>query len=120
LPANVRKARKILSDRATTIADYMPFGYKVNTFAANLAGNFDVATVDTHGIQAALNNVEATVTLKRTSYDVFSQCYVNAAHRAGLDAATFQAIIWHTWKRMYPRAMKIQVRRQWFITGELE
>ena len=120
LPANVRKARRILEDRATVMMPYFPHGPKVNTFAANLAGNYDVATVDTHCIQAALNDVEATINLKWSRYNVFSQCYVNAASRVGLAPAHFQSVIWHVWKRLHPRVSKIQQRRQWHVIGELE
>lgn len=120
LPANIRKAQRIRDDRACTIADYFPFGYKVNTFAANLAGNWSVATVDTHGLQAALNDVRSTLTLRRASYDVFSQCYVDAASAVGLEPAHFQAIVWHVWRRLYPWGRKQKLRQQWYTVGELE
>lgn len=117
LHANLAKAECIRNDRAKIMLPYFPHGPKVNTFAANLAGNYTIATVDTHGLQAALNDVQATYTLRWTPYQVFSQCYVNVAHTVGLLPAYFQAIIWHVWKRRYPWERKQQLRKQWHVIG---
>ncbi len=93
-------------------------GPKVCSFAANLAGDMTHVTVDTHGIQAALNNPLATITLKWVPYRVFAECYAVVANELGLEPATFQAIVWHVWKRLYPRIWKIQNRKQWHVIGE--
>ena len=44
--------------------------------------------------------------------------YVNAANAINIEPATFQAILWHTWKRMYPPALKRSRRHQWSVMGE--
>ena len=75
-------------------------------------------TVDTHAMQAALNDVKATYTLKWAPYAVFARCYVDAAKRLLRPPAEFQAIIWHTWKRMHPPASKRASRQQWAAMGE--
>lgn len=96
-----------------------PCGPKVANFAENLAGNMhEYVTVDTHGCQAALNNPLATVTLKWTPYRIFADCYTAVACEVGYSPAEFQAIIWYTWKRLYPRIWKQQHRRQWYVVGE--
>src|SRR6266404_4335581 len=118
LNVNVRKAQRIIANRAGQITPYFPYGPKVASFAVNLAGDYSHATIDTHAMQAGLNDVQATYTLKWGPYAVFAQCYVNAAKIVGIDPATFQAIIWHVWKRKYPRTVKLQLRRQWHVMGE--
>lgn len=120
LHANVRKARRIFADRATDITAYFPYGPKVASFACNLAGDYSHATIDTHAMQAALNDVQARYTLKLQPYACFAECYERVARKAGLEPAHFQAILWHTWKRLHPRVSKIAARRQWEPIGELE
>ena len=96
-----------------------PCGPKVANFAENLVGNMhEYVTVDTHGCQAVLNNPLSTVTLKWTPYRIFADCYTSVARDVGHSPAEFQAIIWHTWKRLYPRVWKQQHRRQWHPVGE--
>lgn len=99
---------------------YFPTGPKVGSFAENLAGRDDIVTVDTHAMQAALNDVEARYTLKWTPYQVFQSAYTRAAQRVNRSPAEFQAIIWHVWKRLNPPQHKRNVRRQWEVIGELE
>ncbi len=118
LHANLAKARRIVADRAGQITPYFPYGPKVASFAVNLAGDYSHATIDTHAMQAALNDVQATYTLKWGPYAVFAQCYVSAAKVVGIEPATFQAIIWHIWKRKYPHGTKQKLRQQWYVMGE--
>ena len=113
----LRKAIRIRDNRATDTRSYFPQGPKVESFSRNLAGDYSIATVDTHMVQAALADVEATVTLRWLPYAVFSQCYGNVARTVGLEPAICQAILWHTWRRLYPRVTKIQRRRQWHVIG---
>src|SRR5206468_38808 len=95
-----------------------PFGPKVNSFARNLSGDDTVVTVDTHAMQAALNDVKSTYTLKWGPYNIFARCYVDAAKRIGRAPAEFQAILWFTWKRLHPPASKRAARQQWSVIGE--
>lgn len=125
LHSNLRKA-EVLRDtdyraESQTIAIRMikafPGGPKVNSFAHNLAGDSLVVTVDTHAAQAGLNDPLANVRLPWTPYRIFAECYAVAARKVDRQPAEFQAIVWHTWKRLYPRVWKIQNRTQWFAIG---
>ena len=118
--ANIRKAEHIRDDRAGSTLSYFPCGPKVNSFSANLKGNYDEVTVDTHAIQAAVNDVQTNLSLKWHRYTIFAAAYSRAATKANREPAEFQAILWHTWKRLHPRASKIQERKQWHVCGELE
>ena len=130
IKVNIAKAEALRDDKLTEKHDYQfsgvcrrmreafPTGPKVNNFAQNLAGDNAVVTVDTHAMQAALNDVKSTYTLKWAPYNVFARCYVDAAKRIGRAPAEFQAIIWHTWKRLNPPASKRNKRRQWEVIGE--
>ena len=116
LGKNLSRARLIREQRTGRLADLMllfPQGPKVNCFAWNLAGHDNIVTIDTHGIQAALDDVTATITLKWTPYRIFAECYATAAARVGLSPTTFQATIWCTWKHLHPRVSKIQARTRW-------
>lgn len=116
LPVNVTKARAILQDAPTStlaMLRYFPSGPKVNSFAANLAGDDVLVTVDTHALQAAFGDVTVTRTLKWPAYTVLAECYASAALRVGLAGPTFQAIVWHAWKLAHPRVSKLQARRRW-------
>lgn len=116
--ANIDKAQRILYDKATSTLEYFPQGPKVASFALNLAGNDTAVTVDTHAMQAGLRDVQSTYTLPWQPYMCFASAYERAADRLSLPAAMFQAIIWHTWKRLYPPAAKRNARRQWDVIGE--
>ena len=116
--SNVAKAERIRDDRSHDMRHYFSYGPKVYSFACNLAGDYSVVTVDTHALQAALANVQATYKLKWGPYAVFAECYANAAKVVGLEPATFQAILWHTWKRKYPPSAKRSKRKQWEVIGE--
>ncbi len=110
LRANIEKAKRILTDRAGDILPYFPQGPKVNSFARNIAGNYqDAVTIDRHAIECAWNDTtlpECDLRATWTHYAVYAECYARVASRVGLDAAIFQAIVWHVWKREHPAASK--------------
>jgi hypothetical protein len=123
LRSNIAKARLMRDSNpseslSTRMMRLFPSGPKVNSFALNLAGDNSVVTVDTHAMQAGLNNVMARYTLPWRPYRVFAECYARAAVSVAESPATFQAIIWHAWKRFYPRGVKNQLRKQWEVLGE--
>lgn len=118
IAANYDKAERIRVERADSPMGYFKSAPKVCSFARNLAGDMDYVTVDTHATQAALNDVQLTVTLKWNRYVLFALCYERAARKVHRSPAEFQAIIWHTWKRKYPVERKRQLRRQWDVIGE--
>jgi hypothetical protein len=109
------KARRMLRDRALHIREYFPQGPKVFHFAENLAGCETAVTVDTHAMQAALSDVLASYRLAWRPYLVFAGAYMRASERCKVSPATFQAIIWHVWKRKHPRASKLNARKQWVV-----
>lgn len=116
--ANIDKATRIYLDRAESTLAYFPQGPKVASFALNLAGNDTAVTVDTHAMQAAIGDVTANYRLPWAPYMCFASAYEIAANRVNRPAAEFQAIIWHTWKRMHPPQAKRNARRQWDVIGE--
>ena len=123
LRSNIAKARLMrdsnpLESLSTRMMRLFPSGPKVNSFALNLAGDNNVVTVDTHAMQAGLNDVMARYTLKWAPYKVFAECYARAAVNVNRMPCEFQAIIWHAWKRLYPRGVKNQLRKQWEVIGE--
>lgn len=123
LRVNISKAQSILAaaryardsktryDAHNDMLRLFPEGPKVNSFAYNLAGNDTFVTVDTHAIQAALNDARVTIGLRWLPYRVFAECYAQSAVDVGLSPATFQAIVWHYWKERYPAQTKKQIRR---------
>lgn len=124
LHANLRKAERLRDSNWKTeqglslharMLEQFPGGPKVCNFAANLAGDSLFVTVDTHAAQAALNNPLASIQLPWTPYKIFAECYVIAAAKAGRQPSEFQAIVWHVWKRLYPRTWKIHNRKQWHV-----
>lgn len=115
---NLTSAECIRDNRLSNTLATMPHGPKVASFACNLAGDFQMVTVDTHATQAALADVKATVSLHWPAYAAFAEAYRLAAWQLNLEPATFQAIIWHAWKRLYPRVKKINLRKQWEVVGE--
>jgi len=118
--ANVTKAEALRNARESDTRTVFKSGPKVYNFSRNIAGDYSAVTVDTHALQAALCDVEVTIALKQSSYDCFAAAYYDAAKSLRLEPAVFQAIIWHTWKRMYPRTIKIQRRRQWHVIGDAD
>ncbi len=116
--ANITKAQRIYTDRAESTLPYFPCGPKVASFALNLAGSDTAVTVDTHAAQAALADVASTVWLKWQPYLCFVSAYEIAANYVSQPASTFQAIIWHTWKRLHPPKEKQRLRQQWSVIGE--
>lgn len=125
LHSNLRKAERLRdsdwkSDRLTIggrMLEAFPGGPKVNSFANNLAGDMSYVTVDTHAVQAALNDPLITLGIPWTPYRIFAECYACAAAKVDRQPAEFQAIVWHVWKRLYPRVWKIQNRTQWFAVS---
>lgn len=111
--ANVEKAKRIREDHATNIVDYFPTGPKVASFAANLMGDWNVVTVDTHASQAALLNPLATPRLTIPAYAAFATAYQQAAKSLGMLPAHLQAIIWVHWKYRHPTDVKRLSRRKW-------
>jgi hypothetical protein len=109
----LRKAKRIRDDRATNITEYFPQGPKVASFAACLAGDRRFPTIDTHMMQASLNDVKANYTLKWCPYTDFAQACIDAALHTCYQPAEFQAIVWHVWKRLHPRVNKIRERSRW-------
>lgn len=116
--SNVCKAQVLRDARESDTRMVFKSGPKVHAFSRNLSGDFSCVTVDTHATQAALCDVEVTVGLKQASYDCFAEAYRLAAISLGIEPAVFQAVIWHTWKRMYPTTTKIRRRAQWSAMGE--
>lgn len=112
LRVNLFKARRILVDRAIAMNPYFKAGPKVCAFAANLSGNGDAVTIDTHGIQAAMNHPTTTKSIHPSSYRVFAECYATVAREFGLRPCDFQATIWCVWKRRYSPARKRQIIRE--------
>ena len=101
--SNVRKAQAIRDDNATDTIGYFKIGCKVRSFAINLAGNYDVVTVDTHGAQIASGDVCRTLRVDTWArYKPVARAYVDCAHTVKLAPAHLQAITWLTWKRLYP------------------
>lgn len=106
-----RKARAIADDHATDTIGYFPQGYKVRSFACNLAGDSNIVTVDTHALQVAMGDVRSTVTMRSwEQYAHVASAYTRAATVAGIAPATLQAITWVAWKRIYSPERKRALR----------
>jgi hypothetical protein len=109
----VRTAERIRDDNATQLDGYFKVGCKVRSFAANLAGDYTVATIDTHAAQIAAGNPKANLrvdTWKR--YEPVASAYVDAAKEIGIHPATVQAVTWLAWKRLFPPERKRAIRRR--------
>lgn len=111
LHLNLRKAERIRRERITDTRVCFASGPKVHNFSLNLAGNFSVVTVDAHAAQAALDDPTFSAGLKPTTYTLIAECYQTAARTLGCEPATLQAILWLTWKRLYPAAEKRALQR---------
>lgn len=118
LRKNIEHARNIVRLRHTSIYAVFKSAPKVASFAQNLQGNYRAVTVDTHCVQAAMNDVTATVSLHEKQYAAFADAYAEVARDVNYPPAIFQAIVWHIWKRRYPAIRKRNLRRQWDAIGE--
>lgn len=113
LQTNIRKAVSLLDSRGHDIGAVFKSAPKVASFACNLAGDYDVVTVDTHAAQALRNDVLSTDRLTIPLYSAMSVCYRVAASHVGRLPAEFQAICWLAWKRRYPTRDKIARRSRY-------
>ena len=111
LKANILKAQDILRESATTLDAHFREAPKVRAFAANLGGNLDAVTVDTHAGQAAwadpLHNGKWTL----AQYRVIASVYQKLALEVGLQPAALQAVVWVVWKRLYQPGAKRALSR---------
>lgn len=110
--ANIDKAIAIRDNCAISTLDYFKSGPKVACFAANLAGDNTLVTIDTHAIQAALLDTTVSFGLRWPQYQVVAECYATAASKVNYRPATFQAIIWCAWKRLYSPEEKRAIKRR--------
>lgn len=112
LQANRIKAERCRDDNfGSDLAARVPYGLKVQSFAANLKGYCNVVTVDTHALQAALGNPEVSCGLKRSAYIAFARAYLAVAAEVSLNPCDFQAIIWLVWRRLYAPETKRAILR---------
>lgn len=123
LRLNLAKALRLrdsdsTADLAARMREQFPTGPKVLNFALNLVGNMDAVTVDTHAFQCALGDPLSTITVRPTTYAIVADCFRTVADEMAVSPAAFQAILWHSWRRQYPRIWKIQNRAQWSAIGE--
>ena len=78
----LRIAERIRDEHATDTVDYFLQGCKVRSFAANLAGAYNVVTVDTHGAQIAVGDPAANLRVDTWHrYEPVARAYVSAAKR---------------------------------------
>lgn len=106
LNANLQKAYRIIADGAVDVSRYSPGGFKVQSFASNLAGNDGAVTVDTHAMQAALGDPTFAGCFRRPHYLIYSEVYRQAARKVRRLPSEFQAIVWLAWKSKYPAGLK--------------
>jgi len=112
LLGNVVKAERIRDEGIEDTRLVFPVGPKVWNFSRNLAGEWQRAvTVDTHMVQVTFGSPTANRTLKWAAYDAVACAIKRAAAEADEIPAHFQAITWLTWKQMYPRIVKRELRR---------
>ena len=119
---NVRKAL-ILRDVDPDVWNYLsaedmmprvfPTGPKVACFAGNLGGSSALVTVDTHAAQAAVGDPTFSAGLRWKLYTAIATAYAEAAADFDIAPADFQAILWVTWKRVYPSARKRTIKAQY-------
>lgn len=112
LRTNVFKARRILVDRAIALAPYFVDGPKVRAFASNLSGDASAVTIDTHAVQAALNEPLWRKSIARRQYDVFAAVYADVAKEFNHRPCDFQAIVWCAWKRRHTTSDKKRMLAQ--------
>lgn len=112
---NVAKAQRLRDwptpERlAERMAAVFPTGPKVTCFAANLAGDDRLVTVDTHASQAAIGDPTISLGLRPKPYTIIASAYEVAARKEHIPPAAFQAIVWVTWKRLFPGAKKRSIK----------
>lgn len=106
LRANVLKARAVLTDRALSLDGYFKEGPKVRAFALNLQGNPWPITIDTHAVQALMNDSVYRKSFHPAAYAIFADCYRDVALALDVRPCDFQAIIWCAWKRRHTTSDK--------------
>jgi hypothetical protein len=106
LRANVDKARRIHADRALDIVGYFKDAPKVSAFCQNLQGNGARVTIDTHAVQAAVNDPLWRKSLHSQAYRIFADVYASVAKEFGLRPCDFQAVIWCAWKAKFTTSDK--------------
>lgn len=111
--SNVDKAIRLLDSGSHDIGSVFKCAPKVASFACNLAGVYDVVTVDTHAAQALRNDVLSTDRLTLPLYSAMASIYAESAAHARVLPATFQAVCWLAWKRLYPTRDKIARRSRY-------
>lgn len=111
----VSRARRIREEQSTdvlaTMRRYYPTGYKVQAFAQNLIGCDTAVTVDSHAAQAAVNDITRVRTDNPRIYNAIASAYVDVAGETTYAPAELQAILWHTWKALYPATVKRHILR---------
>ena len=115
LQVNLRKAEQIRDENLPNTLTVFKVGCKVANFAANLAGDWtNAVTVDTHAAQIAAGSVALNLKVGTwKQYEPVARAYQDAARRVNLEPAILQAIVWVTWKRLYPAAQKRVIRRRY-------
>ena len=96
---NLRIARRVLKQRATSPAYYFQNAPKVAAFAEALSGNDWSVVIDRHASGAALGDMDDDGPGTAVQYEAVATAYRQAA--AGLDVSPchLQAAIWLEWKR---------------------
>lgn len=115
---NVAKAQRLrdgapISEVTARMAAVFPYGPKVTCFAANLAGDDNVVTVDTHAAQAAIGDPTLYPPLKWNRYAQIATAFVDASGATPHPPAAFQAILWLAWRRLFPAAHKRSIKRRY-------
>lgn len=108
LQANITKALRIRDEQTTVAGLYaiFPQGPKVNCFAANLAGDDSVVTIDGHAFQACMNDPSLSFGFRWNHYAEISKVYVDVAHDLGIAPTALQAVTWCAWRERWPRETK--------------
>jgi len=106
LRRNVEIARRVLADGAVSLDGYFANGPKVSAFSRNLMGDSDAVTVDTHAVQAVLNNPTYARGVKPAQYPIVADAYRTVARELGYRPCDFQAVIWCAWKRRHTTVAK--------------
>lgn len=79
-------------------------GDKTRQFCTAIAraGDSDIAVIDRHAYDAAVNIVHTDATrpaITKKVYRQFAEAYFQASIESGIPVAPLQAIVWVTWKR---------------------